>query len=268
MDVSSLLSATLSPTQQEREQATLSLTQFLSSNPRQYLTSLSSALASAGTPSHLRNAAGLAIKNALSARELPRQEEYAQRWKQQLDQQTRDQLKQEALTTLASEDRGARNVSGQVVAAIAAIELPAGMWNGLIPSLLELVGRQDNSGLRQATLQAIGFICESIVSPRLLRPLAATRNADRNARRAMHLRNPRYSRRSPTKFSLQWCKELGKRSPGELARRSTLSNCELTISLRLRTVPTFSWPPSTLSTTRWNLSKKTLLERYGLHLLE
>lgn len=164
MDVTSLLSATLSPTQQEREQATLSLTQFLSSNPRQYLTSLSSALAAPATPSHIRNAAGLAIKNALSARETPRQEEYAQRWKQQLDQQTRDQLKQEALTTLASEDRGARNVSGQVVAAIAAIELPAGMWNGLIPSLLELVGRQDNSGLRQATLQAIGFICESIVS--------------------------------------------------------------------------------------------------------
>ena len=163
MDVNAVLAATLSPAQHEREAATAQLQSLLASNPSAYLVSLSHALAAESTPSHIRNAAGLAIKNALTAREAARQEEYASRWKS-LDPATREQLKQEALATLAASDRGARNVSGQVVAAIAAVELPAGMWSGLIGQLLELASRADNAHLRQATLQTIGYICEGIVS--------------------------------------------------------------------------------------------------------
>lgn len=162
-NASELLQASLSPLQTERENATAQLTQFLASNPSQYLISLSNSLVNNATPSHIRNAAGLAIKNTLSARESSRQEEYALRWKA-LDSQTREKLKADALASLAATDRGARNVAGQVVAAIATIELPAGLWNDLIANLLELVGHSDNTGLRQATLQAIGYICESIVS--------------------------------------------------------------------------------------------------------
>ncbi|BGP19924.1 hypothetical protein JCM10213_002282 [Rhodosporidiobolus nylandii] len=161
MDASAVLAATLSPNQQEREAATAQLAQFLSSNPSAYLVALADTLASDQAPSHIRNAAGLAIKNALSARETPRQEEYANRWKA-LDPATRDKLKHAALATLAAADRGARNVSAQVVAAIAAVELPAGMWTGLVGQLLELASRSDNPTLRQATLQTIGYICEGI----------------------------------------------------------------------------------------------------------
>ncbi|SCV73049.1 BQ2448_6974 [Microbotryum intermedium] len=166
MDASTLLAATLSPNAQERENATAQLAQFLSSSPAQYLVSLSNSLADANLPSHLRNAAGLAIKNALSARDTSRSEEYAQRWKS-LDPATRTQLKHAVMSTLAAADRGARNVAGQVVASIAAIEVPAAMWPTLIAQLLELVANGDNPGLRQATLQAIGYICESI-KPELL----------------------------------------------------------------------------------------------------
>ncbi|GAA5987867.1 hypothetical protein JCM11641_003514 [Rhodosporidiobolus odoratus] len=161
MDASAVLAATLSPNQQEREAATSQLTQFLSSNPSAYLVALADTLASDQAPSHIRNAAGLAIKNALTARETPRQEEYANRWKS-LDPATRDKLKHAALSTLAAADRGARNVSAQVVAAVAAVELPAGMWTGLVGQLLELASRNENPPLRQATLQTIGYICESI----------------------------------------------------------------------------------------------------------
>ncbi|SDA02376.1 BZ3501_MvSof-1269-A2-R1_Chr12-3g03566 [Microbotryum saponariae] len=166
MDASTLLAATLSPNAQERENATAQLAQSLSSSPTQYLVSLSNSLADANLPSHLRNAAGLAIKNALSARDTSRSDEYAQRWKS-LDPATRTQLKHAVMSTLAAADRGARNVAGQVVAAIAAIEVPAAMWPTLIAQLLELVANGDNPGLRQATLQAIGYICESI-KPELL----------------------------------------------------------------------------------------------------
>ncbi|GAA6025213.1 hypothetical protein JCM10207_001492 [Rhodosporidiobolus poonsookiae] len=161
MDASAVLAATLSPNHQEREAATSQLAQFLSSNPSAYLVALCDALANEQVPSHIRNAAGLAIKNALSAREAPRQEEYSNRWKN-LDPATRDKLKHSALATLGAADRGARNVSGQVVSAIAAIELPSGMWSGLIGQLLELASRSDSPQLRQATLQTIGYICEAI----------------------------------------------------------------------------------------------------------
>lgn len=174
MDANAVLSATLSPNQQERQAATEQLAQLLSSNPSQYLLALSHALSDPGSPSHIRNAAGLAIKNSLSARESQRQEEYANRWTS-LEPATRDKLKHDALATLDAADRGARNVSGQVIAAIAAVELPAGLWNNLIAQLLELASRADNPNLRQATLQTIGYICEGIVSSLSLSP--STRKA-------------------------------------------------------------------------------------------
>lgn len=162
MDAAALLNGTLSPTASDREAATAQLAHFQSTSPAQYLLSLSSTLASATTPSHLRNAAGLAVKNALSARDSARQDEFAASWKA-LPEPTREQLKQQVLATLADPDKAARSVSAQVLSAIAAIEIPAALWNGLIPQLLQLVGQPDNAGLRQATLQTIGYICESIV---------------------------------------------------------------------------------------------------------
>ena len=197
MDANAVLSATLSPNQQERQAATEQLTQFLSSNPSAYLLALSHALSDPASPSHIRNAAGLAIKNALSARESQRQEEYANRWTS-LDSATREKLKHDALATLDAADRGARNVSGQVIAAIAAVELPAGLWNNLIAQLLELAGRGDNPNLRQATLQTIGYICEGIVSrSAIARPRTRSRTA--SADLSSRTRNPRSSRLSRTR---------------------------------------------------------------------
>lgn len=54
-------------------------------------------------------------------------------------------------------------VAAQVVSAIAAVELPQGHWSEVIEILLGFVNNQANTNLRVATLQAIGFICESIV---------------------------------------------------------------------------------------------------------
>ena len=53
------------------------------------------------------------------------------------------------------------------MAAIATVELPNGQWPELVELLLSFMG-QSNVNLRVATLQAIGFICESIVCPRFL----------------------------------------------------------------------------------------------------
>jgi importin subunit beta-1 len=165
-EIVSLLENTLSPDAGARHSAESSLEQFAQAQFPAYVHSLSLVLSdnSGSTPSHIRNAAGLLVKNALSAREGARAEGLAARWRETLDDGTKNQLKQAILQTLASNDRNARNVSGQVIAAVAAIELPNGAWNDLIPTLLQGVNQQENTGLRQASLQAIGYVCEGIVS--------------------------------------------------------------------------------------------------------
>lgn len=64
---------------------------------------------------------------------------------------------------LGSPNLKAGGVAAQVVAAIAAVELPVNHWPELIEVLLGFVNNQDNTNLKIATLQAIGFICETIV---------------------------------------------------------------------------------------------------------
>ena len=65
--------------------------------------------------------------------------------------------------TLGSPSQKAGNFASQVVAAIAAVELPQGQWPDLIEILLGFVNNQPNPNLKVATLQTIGFICETIV---------------------------------------------------------------------------------------------------------
>ena len=73
-------------------------------------------------------------------------------------------LKQTLLSTLGSPQHAAGAVAAQCVSAVAAVELPAGRWPELIGLLLEFVQNQDNVGLRINTLQAVGYVCEVIVS--------------------------------------------------------------------------------------------------------
>ena len=92
-----------------------------------------------------------------------RQAEYSQRWLS-LDVDTRNKVKQDMLMTLHSPDKKAGTVAAQVVAAIAAVELPQGQWPDLIELLLGFVNNAQNTSLRISTLTAIGFLCEQIVS--------------------------------------------------------------------------------------------------------
>lgn len=99
-------------------------------------------------------------------------DELANRWLA-LNPESRDKAKHDALTALSSPVQRAGGVAAQVVAAIAAVELPAEQWPDAVSILLKFMDNADNTNLRIATLQAIGFICESIVrfSSRFLRVL-------------------------------------------------------------------------------------------------
>lgn len=85
-----------------------------------------------------------------------------------LPTETKSKIKQDALITLSSSQQKAGTFASQVVAAIAAVELPQGQWADLIEILLGFVNNQSNTNLRISTLQTIGYICEAIVGLLLL----------------------------------------------------------------------------------------------------
>ncbi|EIW76776.1 karyopherin Kap95 [Coniophora puteana RWD-64-598 SS2] len=161
MNATELLANTLSADTNTRQTATQQLENASRENYPAYLVMLSSELANESSPIHVRNAAGLALKNALSAREAERQDEYATRWIA-LDNETKYKIKGESLSTLGSTQTRAGSVAAQVVSAIATVELPHDHWPELIEMLLGFVNNSNDANLKIATLQAIGFICEGI----------------------------------------------------------------------------------------------------------
>lgn len=161
MDAASLLANTLSADVALRTAATTQLETASRDHPAPYLDSLLGVLVATDQPAHIRNAAGLALKNALTSREASRNEELIERWKS-IPDELRLKIKDGLIRLLADDQRAVRQVSGQAIAAVGAVELPLGMWPGLIGQLLQIINNPEGSvPLRQATLQAIGYLCES-----------------------------------------------------------------------------------------------------------
>ncbi|KAH8114798.1 ARM repeat-containing protein [Phellopilus nigrolimitatus] len=110
-----------------------------------------SELADEAQTTTIRAAAGIALKNALSARTILT-----------LPAEPKERVKQDVLRALASPSQKAGGVAAQIVAAIAAVELPNSQWPEIIEILLRFMDGPDNVSLKIVTLQAIGYICETI----------------------------------------------------------------------------------------------------------
>lgn len=110
---------------------------------------------------NVRVAAGLAVKNALTARDPTRLLEYTQRW-YSLAPEAKLDIKAKALQSLDSSLTPVATAAGQVVAAIATIDIPINQWSDLLDQLLAASSNPQNPKLRQAALQTIGFVCESM----------------------------------------------------------------------------------------------------------
>jgi importin subunit beta-1 len=140
-----------------------------------YLTTLAGELANDSAASHIRTAAGIALKNAFSFKDVARLREVQARWVQQIDLQVKNTVKGLALKTLSSNDSRAGQSAAQFIASIAAIELPRNLWPELMNALVQNV-TTGSDRLKQASLTAIGFICES-EEPELRESLASHSNA-------------------------------------------------------------------------------------------
>lgn len=154
-----MLLATFSADAATRGNAEQQLTQAAETNFSQYLITLVDALANEETPGNVRAAAGIALKNAFTAREYARLHDLQQKWIQ-LDDNTKKHVKDNTLHALASNTSQAGQAAAQVVASIAAIELPREQWPELMPTLVRNVG-EGGDHLKQSSLTTIGFICES-----------------------------------------------------------------------------------------------------------
>ncbi|CAG8980502.1 hypothetical protein HYALB_00012612 [Hymenoscyphus albidus] len=159
MDVNSVLLNTFSPDATIRNAAEESLTNAAQSNFSGYLVTLVQELANEEAQGPVRAAAGIALKNAFTAREFARLQELNAKWIQ-LDPETKKRVKELTLQTLASNTAQAGQAAAQVVASIAAIELPHDQWPELMPTLVRNVG-EGGDHLKQASLTTLGFICES-----------------------------------------------------------------------------------------------------------
>jgi len=153
-----------SPDGTVRKIAEDNLKQFQEQNLSSFLVSLSHELVNNDKPPESRRLAGLILKNSLDAKESLRKQELAARWVA-LDPTVKGQIKTALSQTLSSLVADARHTSAQVIAKIAAIELPQGEWPELVGFLLANMGGpqlEQPSHLKQATLEALGYVCEEV----------------------------------------------------------------------------------------------------------
>ncbi|KAI9890269.1 MAG: karyopherin beta [Vezdaea aestivalis] len=160
MDVNQVLEGTLSPDGSIRQNAEQQLLQAAEADFPTYLTTLSQELANEKAQGHIRSAAGLALKNAFSFRDFARLKEVQGKWLNQISDEVKKGLKEQALGTLGTNNSQAGQAAAQFIASIAAIELPHNHWPELMNALVQNVGT-GSAQLKQASLASIGFICET-----------------------------------------------------------------------------------------------------------
>eukprot|EP00474_Spongospora_subterranea_P008852 CRZ09310.1 hypothetical protein [Spongospora subterranea] len=124
-----------------------------------YVTSLCTELRDPQKPPVSRHLAGILLKNSLVAKDDARQAILHQRWNG-LQHEVRVAIKHAVLATLASPLREARSTAAMVIAKIAAIELPQGLWPDLIELLLHNISAAPSPDLKQSTFETLGYVCE------------------------------------------------------------------------------------------------------------
>lgn len=150
----------MSPNTQIIQQAEQELERLAKENLGVFLTTLATELADNGKSQMSRSAAGLQLKNYLTSKNPEVKLEYQRRW-MSFEAPMRQHIKNLVLSALGTEVHQFRSAA-QCVAYLAAAELQVNGWPELIPSLVENVTSQITEQLKEASLDAIGYICEDL----------------------------------------------------------------------------------------------------------
>jgi len=160
-DITTILAATQSPDAALRVSAEEQLKAAQESNYAGFLTSLAGEIANEQKPPETRRLAGLILKNALDARDDARKAELQEKWVA-LDNGTRGQIKAAVWAMLGSSVSEIRHTCAQVIAKIAGAEVPKKLWPDLVQNLQSNVATGTVPGLKHATLEALGYVCEEV----------------------------------------------------------------------------------------------------------
>jgi len=164
VEVTQLLLHAQDPDANVRGQAEAKIQQFQDQNFPGFLTSLAAELTNAQKPADSRRLAGLVLKNQLDAKDDARKAELQARWGM-VDPVLKNQIREALLATMQMEPQDVRHTAAMVLAKVAAIDLPRQEWPNLISVLLaNMSSPTPDHGVRQATLEALGYICEEMGS--------------------------------------------------------------------------------------------------------
>ncbi|XP_056637241.1 importin subunit beta-1 isoform X1 [Diorhabda carinulata] len=158
-----ILEKTVSPDKNELEQASSFLEQASATNLLGFIKTLSDILRHGGNSPVARMAAGLQLKNQLTSKDPSIKITYQQRWLA-FPEDIRDYIKKNVVGALGTETNRPSSAA-QCVAYIAVAELPQRQWPDLIANLVSNVCQGNSTEMqKEATLEAIGYICQEIDS--------------------------------------------------------------------------------------------------------
>lgn len=161
------LEKTVPPSQADQPEALKFIQDYISRDLVGFLKALSDVLFDQNNPPVARAAAGLQLKNQLTAREEALRIQQQDRWRS-LPEETRLYIRERVLSTLGTEVFRPSSAP-QCLAYIAIVELPDKTWPGLIEALTKNVTDPASAPqLRLASLEAIGYICQDIDQSSLL----------------------------------------------------------------------------------------------------
>ncbi|OAY74406.1 Importin subunit beta-1 [Ananas comosus] len=162
MEITEILLSAQSPNVNIRSAAEQKLKQFQEQSLPIFLLVLSAELSNEKKPPESRWLAGIILKNSLDVKNLARKRELTQQWIN-LDPSVKTQIRELVLRALGSTVSEARRTSSQVIAKIAAIEIPNKQWPELVEKLLcNIFNQAAQTFLKQSTYETLGYICEEL----------------------------------------------------------------------------------------------------------
>jgi len=129
-----------------------------------YLLHLSSILASGNVDNRIRQAAGIALKNAFVSKDAKVREKLAVRWSL-IDENIRSEIRGRVQRIMDDETKSVRNTAGLVCGEIAVVEIPKGVWMELPSELCTIIADSNKSpNLRESSLFTLQVIAEAEVT--------------------------------------------------------------------------------------------------------
>jgi len=161
MDLKKVLELTVSPDQNELQAAQKYLEEAATQNFPQFLAALSILLADSNEAPLVRQAAGIQLKNCLVAKDSSVKQAYHERWFA-LEEGIRNSVKTNVFAALGTETAKPSSAAS-CIAGIASAELPHNLWPDLLNNLCLNTSNENSADmLKEATLEAIGYICQDI----------------------------------------------------------------------------------------------------------